>query len=970
MSRREIHFPPYRLDLDAGFLRAGERTVSLRPKTWAVLCYLAERPGLLVTKDELLDAVWGDVAVTEATLTKSIGEIRDALQDEVRHPRFVETVHRRGFRFLSPVEEPGVAPAPQTPVPSPEAPADMVGREAEIARLLQLLALAGGGSRQIAFVTGEAGIGKTTLVEAFLATAPVSGSVEVSVATGRCIRRHSLEEPLMPVLEAIGRLARGRHAARVVQLLREHAPGWLVQLPWLVEPGDLRELRASLAGTTAERMLRVFAQLVEELTTEVTLVLVLEDLQWADPGTVDLVSILAERPDRARLLVLGTYRPAEVIARGGPFDGMRRALSVKRRSVELPLPLLPPPEVQTYLATRFGGDAVPAPLARLLHAQTEGNPLFLVTAVDFLIARGLLEPGDRGAVLRADLETLERQIPGSLQEMVEAHILDLEPLGVAVLEAASVAGLEFGAQAVSAALGTPLEQVEDACERLVRSHRFLRASGTEAWPDGAVAARYTFTHAVYQRVFYRRVPAGRRRVLHQRIGERLEAGFGARADEVVVELAEHFEQSPNPARAIAWLERAATSALARFAPREAAGYLRRALALLANEADGAERARTELELTFSLGAAAMAAAGVTAEEAWVSLVRAHELAARVGSPLDRLRVLITLVTASTMRAEQSPGLVDELATVAGELAMPATELVAAGLSASVAFWEGRFAEAAALARVAGADPEAMRNLFPNVNPVVWAKCQEGWRLWLVGHPDRARASVEEGLACARSLRSPISVAVACFFGADVLLWRGEPEAAATLVEEGRALAAEHGFALWIAALACSAAEIGIERGDGVPAVAALRGGVEEIQRIGFRIVVPRLLGRIAAGLLQLGQIAQGLSVVDEGLELVRTTLGGWSAAELWRIRGELLATGKEPTEAVDASFVRALQIARSQGARSLELRAATALARQLAARGRKAEARATLAPSYEAFTEGTETADLRAARALLQRLGG
>src|SRR6185369_3980893 len=188
--------------------------------------------------------------------------------------------------------------------------------------------------------------------------------------------------------------------------------------------------------------------------------------------------------------------------------------------------------------------------------------------------------GERGVTLHADLETLERHIPGSLQELVELQIRELEPLQVAVLEAASVAGLEFGAQAVAAALDADAEQIEDACERLVRAQRFLRASDTEAWPDGAVAARYAFAHALYQRVLYHRIPAGRRRSLHQKIGERLEAGFGARAVEVAVELAAHFERGREPARAITWLGAAASSAAHRFAPREAAGYLRRALTLL------------------------------------------------------------------------------------------------------------------------------------------------------------------------------------------------------------------------------------------------------------------------------------------------------------------------------------------------------------------------------------------------------
>src|SRR5207247_1618441 len=301
----------------------------------------------------------------------------------------------------------------------------------------------------------------------------------------------------------------------------DRPPGWLVQFPWLVDPGALHELRAVVSGTTAEGMLRVFAQVVEELTSDMTLVLVLEDLHWAYASTVDLVSVLAERPEPARFLLLGTYRPAEAIAHGGPFDTMRRALALKRRSVELALRLLPLSGVETYLSARFAGGSPPPALARLLHAHTEGNPLFLVTAVDFLVARGWLAHGDGGVTVRAELETIERHIPGSLQELVELQILGLDELEIAVLEAASVAG----------------------------------------------------------------------------------CGFGARAAEVAAELAAHFERGHEPARAITWLACAAESAERRFAPREAAGYLRRALALLESGGEGAQHWRRELGLRLSLGAA-------------------------------------------------------------------------------------------------------------------------------------------------------------------------------------------------------------------------------------------------------------------------------------------------------------------------------------------------------------------------------
>lgn len=964
VSHRAINFPPYSLDLDAGFLRAGDRAITLRPKTWAVLCYLAERPGVLVTKEELLDAVWGGIAVTEATLTKSIGEIREALRDEVRHPRYVETVHRRGFRFVSVMEETRPDHASRDPAPAPEPPASLIGREGELGRLHALLAASSSGNRQIGFVTGEGGIGKTTLVEAFLASL---GAADVSIATGQCVRRHSGEEPLMPVLEAVGRLARGRHASRVVQLLRERAPAWLIQLPWLVESGSLRELRAGVSGTTPERMLRVFAELVEELTADMTLVLVLEDLHWADASTVDLLAVLAERREPARLLVLGSYRPAEAIAHAGPFDAMRRGLDLKRRSVEISLSLLPPSGVEHLLAARFGGVATPSPLARLLHAHTDGNPLFLVTAVDYLVAQGWLERTEDGVALRAELDVLERHIPGSLQELVEVQALGLDQFEVTVLEAASVAGLEFGAQAVAAALDVPAEQVEDACERLVRSHRFLRASDTEAWPDGAVAARYAFAHALYQRAFYYRISVSRRRRLHQNIGERLEAGFGSRAADIAAELAAHFERGHEPARAITWLASAAAAADRRFAPREAAGYLRRALRLIEREPEGPERWQRELGVTTALGAAVIATSGFAAEEAWTSLTRAHELVAKVGTSVDAFRIVYGLSNASSAAADttHTPRLAAEIATVAEQVGTEEARLVAAMLPANVAMWQGRYGDAAALADVAAADPARFGEFVPGVNPAVWCKGFDGWRLWLLGEPDAARAAATAVVASARLLPDPVDLTIALFFAAQVHTWCGDLGTANAFLRESRALADEHGFHLWAAALRNVAGTLRLVGGDAAAAVLDFEHALTELRGLGIRVYIPAVLVGIAEASVRLQQIPIGLAAVDEGLELARTTLSQWQAPELWRVRGELLAASGASSDEVESCFGHALELAGAQGARAFELRAATALARWLAGRRRDEEGRALLAPRYAMFVQGLDTADLRAARALL-----
>jgi DNA-binding winged helix-turn-helix (wHTH) protein len=309
-SRDPIVFAQFRIDPRAGELSRAGTPIPLRPKTWSVLMYLVERPGVLITRDELLDAVWPDVAVTPDTVTKSIGELRLALGDDAAAPRFIATVHRRGFRFLPDTETAAqLAVEPTAWEDVGLRPRPFVGRAAELERLESCFAKASRGERQIVFVTGPPGIGKTTLIDALLDLPSLHrASPRVWIARAACVEQHGPREPYMPVLEALGRLARRPDAEGLASLLRRSAPTWLAQMPWLIGD-DAGALRESLQAARAERMLREFAAFTEALTANVTLVLVLEDLHWCDPATVDLLAVLGEHREPARLLVIGSFGP-------------------------------------------------------------------------------------------------------------------------------------------------------------------------------------------------------------------------------------------------------------------------------------------------------------------------------------------------------------------------------------------------------------------------------------------------------------------------------------------------------------------------------------------------------------------------------------------------------------------------------------------------------------------------------------
>jgi DNA-binding winged helix-turn-helix (wHTH) protein len=595
--------PAVRIDPETGWAWRGDERLDLAPKAFAVLCHLIQRPEHLVTKDELLAAAWGDTVVGEATLTSCIRDLRKALDDSSRAPRYIETVHRRGFRFIGPVGAPRASPPPR-PASSP--PASMlVGRDADLARLDALLATAVGGQRRVVFVTGEAGIGKTTLVEAFIAR--MNNAEDIHVGRGQCVEQYGASEPYLPLLEALGRMGREPRGDALRRVLRQYAPTWLVQLPALLADEEIEAVQRRAQGTTRERMLRELIEALDAFGTDAPLVLVLEDLHWSDAATIDLVAMIARRRDPAPLLVVATYRPADVAALAHPLKPVQQELRVHGHCEELALDFLGEAAVGEYLARRFPGASFSPDVARVLHENTSGNPLFLVNVVDDLVAQGHVREDDGRWTLSIPLERVAAGVPHTLSQMIEKQIDRLAPREQAVLAVASVAGADFSA-ALSAADGIDPRDGERSCEALARRGQFLRAAGPAEWPDGTVAGRYAFIHAMYRSVLYERIPIGHRVGLHLRIGARLERAHGARAGEIAGELAMHFEHGRDFARAVHYRRHAAEMALRQHGYREAVDHAKHGLGMLAALPESPERNRQEIEIQTVLGAATLARA--------------------------------------------------------------------------------------------------------------------------------------------------------------------------------------------------------------------------------------------------------------------------------------------------------------------------------------------------------------------------
>ena len=417
-----LRFGSFEFDEADARLVVDGRPVALAPKAFGVLAALLRQPGQLVTKGDLLDAVWGHRHVSESVLKTTISELRAALGDDAKRPRWVETASRRGYRFIGLLEAEPLAGAPPAVADAP-----LVGRGAALERLRGAWSRAAGGQRQVCCVTGEAGIGKTFLIDALIA-----GLGDPVVARGQCIEQAGAGEPYLPVLDALGSLV--RRDPQVLPVLRTVAPTWLLQMPWLVDAEEQQRLRAQLANTTQERMLREFAELVEQLSLVRPLLLVTEDLHWCDGATVSLLDHVARRRPPARLMWIASFRIAELVAEGHPLNGVRHELRARRLCDELLLDPFSESELQAYLEHRRPELARDERAVRRLHRQTDGLPLFVAVAVDDL---GPHVP------LARDATPDDWAVSDTLAGVIERQLLRVPDGSRSLLEAAAVCGVEF-----------------------------------------------------------------------------------------------------------------------------------------------------------------------------------------------------------------------------------------------------------------------------------------------------------------------------------------------------------------------------------------------------------------------------------------------------------------------------------------------------------------------------------------------
>jgi len=953
---RYFVFEPFRLDVMEERLWHGDKSVRLGHKALSVLQLLVSRPGQLVTKEALLASAWPNTAVSDAVLTTAMRELRHALADEARVPRFVETVHGRGYRFIAPVIETNAA------IPPAEPPCRLVGREEEWRQLGEWYATAQEGKRRIAFIAGEAGIGKTSLVDAFAFDAAQQGNV--LIGHGQCIEQYGAGEAYLPILEALGRLGRDA-AVPIASVLRDHAPSWLAHLPSL---GSGEKLEA-LAPVTPARMLRELADALEILTARHPLILVLEDLHWGDTATLEWLAYAVRRRDAARLLVLGTYRPVEALLHNHALRSLIAELRQQPQGVELVLDYLSGDAVEAYVRERCGGIPRVQELAEVLRRRTGGHPLFLTATVDEL----LRQPNPE----KVDLTAMANVTPASVRQFIERRFEQLSREDQALLSAAGVAGDPFTLTAVAAATAMPEERIEARCVAWARGGQFVTADGATTWPDGTLTASYRFRHALYQEVVYAGIAPEQRARLHRAVGERLESAYGKGVATLAAELAMHFEQGRAPRKAVAYLTQAARNALERSAYSEARRHLERGQKLLDALPQGRQRLRRELELLLLLGRVLAATKGWAVEEVEGVFLRARKLCEELDDTPRLLQSLWGLIGVTFVGAQfrKAQALGREVLALANKLNDPVQQILGHMEVGGTEFHLGESTVATSrhfLKADRLYDPRRHRSHIAcfGVDMGLFSRIWATHFLWHAGYPGRARAKAEETLSLARELSHPLTQGVALAYATMLHQLCREPAQVNSLAETTIAQCTEHGFPYYLAWAEVlqgwsHAAGSSPEKG-----VAEIRRGIDVLQaKAGARLSYYRALLAEACGWA--GHIDEAFQALADGFAAIQKTEERWWEAELHRLQGELLRsqTVSRPAEA-EASFHRAIEVARGQHAKSLELRAALSLGQLWRDEGRRDDAHRLVAEVYGWFTEGFDTPDLREAMSLLEELSG
>jgi predicted ATPase/DNA-binding XRE family transcriptional regulator len=903
-----------------------------------------------------------------------------------------------------------------------------VAREHELAQLDGFLNLAlsdqptpgqpVGPRGRVVFVTGEAGSGKTALVQEFSRRAQDTVA-DLIVASGNCNAYTGVGDPYLPFREVLGLLtgdvqarwaagAINREQARRLWGLIPYAvqalvtsgtdlidafvpgpalvnratvaapgnPGWRTQLEGLVAR---KAATQGLANLQQSDLFEQYTSVLHALAQHAPLILILDDLQWADAGSINLLFHLGRRLEGSRLLIIGIYRPADV-ALGR--DGERHPLEAvvgefRRRFGQIQVDLgqtLDRQFVDAFLDTE--SNRLGAPFREALFQHARGHALFTIEVLRGMQERGDLVKDERGRWIEGpalDWETLPARVEGIIGERIGRLPATLQ----VVLKVASVEGEFFTAEVV-ARVQTVDEpaMVQQLSSELDRRHRLVKSQSSQRLSAGGQRlSHYRFRHILFQRYVYNSLDAAERAYLHEAVGSALEQLYEGQTEEVAVQLAHHFQLAGSVAKAARYLRLAGERAVRLSAHEEAIPHFTKALGLLEAFPDPLQQAQEELSLQTALGHALIVAKGSAAPEVERAFARARELCQQVGKTPQLFQVLWGLHTYYLVRGKIHPtarDLAEQLLHLAQGLQDPALLIAAQYALGSTLFWLGDHVPAQAHLE----QGMALHNLHETASliplygqdPGVMCRRYAAWTKWFLGYPEQALELIRETLTLAQELGHPFTIAGAQAIACHIQLHRREVEAVKERAEELITLSTERGFLLWKLTGAMMRGWALVEQRQQEEGVEQIRHGLDAWNATGAYGGDTPHLSLLVEAHLRMGQVAEGLAVLERALAKVEETGERYMEPEYHRLKGELLLRrGTDESEA-ERQFLKAIDTAHRQSAKSLELRATVSLCRLWQAQGKIEEARQRLAEIYSWFTEGFDTPDLKEARAFLDAL--
>jgi TOMM system kinase/cyclase fusion protein len=840
----------------------------------------------------------------------------------------------------------------------------LVGREQEVALLRERWAQVKDGLGQVVLLSGEAGIGKSRLVQVLKAHVAVEPQAWLTPC--QCSPYYQ-NTALYPIIDLLERVALGFEREEAPSQKLRKLEGFLVQyglplaetvplfsallsLPLGADYTPLNVPPAQQKQQTLHALLTIFLR----IAAQQPVLFVMEDLHWVDPSTLELLSLLVDQGPTARILAVWTFRPDF----SPPWTG-------RAHLTQVTLNRLPRRQAAEMISHVVHGKALPTEVVEQVVVKTDGVPLFVEELTRMVLESGLLQEQEERYALTGLLPPLA--IPATLHDSLMSR-LDRLATVKGLAQFGATLGREFSYALLQAVAPWDEGTLQRGLQQLVEAE-FLYQQGLPP------QATYVFKHALIQDTAYQSLLRSTRQQHHQRIAQVLAARFPDTAETQPELLAHHYTEAGLREQALPYWQHAGQRAIQRSAHVEAVNHLTKGLAVLAALPDTAECTQHELVLQTTLGAALMAARGQGAPEVGQAYARARELCRQVGETPQLFPVLFGLWRFYLMRAEYQTAreLAEQCLSLAQRVHDPALLLEAHFALGGILLWLGELVPARAHLEQSLAlyDPREHRVLAfrTGIDPGVWGLSYAAYALWLLGYPDQALRRSHEALALAQELSHPPSLAAGLAYAAFCHYFRGEPHAIQEHAEAAMALASEQGVPQWLAVGMIAQGWVLVMQGQGEEGLAQMRQAMATWRAMGAGATVSWHLALLAEACEKAGQAAEGLTVLDEALSHVDITGERFYAAQVYRLQGELLLQQAIPDEALAETCLRqALDIARHQQAKSWELRAAMSLSRLWQQQGKRAEAYQLLAETYDWFTEGFETADLREAKGLLDAL--